>query len=711
VRVIPTNPEQPRSDDFWVSAAGPLANILFGTILLAAVVRADWPFYEQTWRLFAFTASFCFIAAITNMLPFLIEEGGYSDGAQMLQLLTNSPLYDLRRTMNSLASTQVSPRRYRDLDIASIESAASRYPQEFAGLNLQLCAANYYLDSDRLPEARTALAAAESIYNNNSIDLPGRIHPAFVFGEAYLNRDAAAARLWWDRMGAKDPEPCKVDYWLAKAALLWIEGNSNEAKEDWQMAYDDAQKLPESGSAEFDLSRCAMLRKELEQPSQTPVPKIAAKVAAVSAAKSFADRIAVSRPAPVAATPVEAAAPTAAVSFFDRIAPSRPIQVGAAIADAAPEPTMALSLAERIAQAAPVVEAAPITAVESAAVPSFFDRIAPSRPAPVVAPVADAAPKPVAAPTFAERIVPDLIAEPVSVVSTEPVGAPSFLDRIAVSRPTPVAAASTEVAPEPVVALSFFDRIAPSKLTSEVEAISVEAVEPVVAPSFFDRIVARPVPVPTNTAPEPVVYAFAESAAPFSYSDAATPIESSEPAVALSFFERIALARRASLAAAREAAATEPVEAESFAEGNDLPLHAAEMDAPAPVSDPIATPYFPETIAVPRPARIAAAASIEESTPILASAPVVDWTSIDTSDAVAESAPATDWSSVAAKDSIDESAPATDWLPMLATPAPALSEPTSGAVPLRPEPAENARFDPLKILRESASMHKTSQLV
>jgi membrane-associated protease RseP (regulator of RpoE activity) len=100
VRLAPSDAEQPLTRDFWVIAAGPLANLFCGSLALWVVLHGDWPLYQMTWRLLAFTASFCFIAAATNLLPFMTEDGGYSDGARILQLVTRSPLNDAHRIPN-----------------------------------------------------------------------------------------------------------------------------------------------------------------------------------------------------------------------------------------------------------------------------------------------------------------------------------------------------------------------------------------------------------------------------------------------------------------------------------------------------------------------------------------------------------------------------------------------------------------------------------
>jgi len=317
VRVVPTDAKQPRAHDLWMIAAGPLSNIFFGSVALYLLLCVHWPYYEQTWRLVAYTASFCYIAGITNLLPFMTEDGNYSDGARILQILTKSPLEEYHRTMDSLASTLVTERRYRDLDIEAIQRAAGQFPQEIRGVFLQLCASNYYLDSGRIGEARSALGSAEAIYNDNSIDLPGPLHTPFVIGHAYLNHNAAAARTWWERMEGKKFERNNIDYWLAQSALYWIEGDLKEAEAAWQKADAAAQKLPQFGSYEFDRMRCALLRKELDHPSTEPVVPVAP----------------VFRVASTPAAPVTPFAPFAPVF---RVAPDPAAQV-AQLVPAAPE--------------------------------------------------------------------------------------------------------------------------------------------------------------------------------------------------------------------------------------------------------------------------------------------------------------------------------------------------------------------------------------
>lgn len=266
VGAVSKDPDQPRWEEILMIAAGPLANLLIGVPAVYAVLHDDWPHYQQTWELVAFTGSFCLIAAILNFFPFMSEEGSYSDGARILQIVTKSPLEEYHRTMASIAATATTERRYRDLDVAAIQRAASLFPGEFRGLHLNLCVCHCYEDRSRFADASVALASAEAIYNNFSIDLPAPLHTVFVIGHAYLNRDAAAARLWWDRMEAKKNERRNVDYWLARTALLWIEGDAKGAEAAWFEADALAQALPKFGAYEFDRFRCFLLRQALNEP-------------------------------------------------------------------------------------------------------------------------------------------------------------------------------------------------------------------------------------------------------------------------------------------------------------------------------------------------------------------------------------------------------------------------------------------------------------
>jgi hypothetical protein len=270
VSVARTNPDLPRWQEICMIAAGPAANFCTAPLFLLATLHAPGARWQPVWYFLSFTASLSFIVPACNLLPFRMVTGCYSDGARILQLLTASPVVEYHQAMQRLQSTLVTPLRFRDLDPDAFLRVAGRYPTELTGLHLNLCAVGIFEDRGRIPEARAALAAAEAIYDHFPIDLPVPLHTVFITDHAYLNRDAAAARLWWDRMAAKKPKDLDFDYWLASAALHWIEGHQAEAEEAWQKANAKAQGLPHYGAYEFDRHLCALLRDELDMAALEP---------------------------------------------------------------------------------------------------------------------------------------------------------------------------------------------------------------------------------------------------------------------------------------------------------------------------------------------------------------------------------------------------------------------------------------------------------
>jgi hypothetical protein len=193
------------------------------------------------------------------------SEASYSDGGRIYHLLNGGPLADLYRVMNLVGATLVTPLRPRDYDIDAIQRAEISFTQGMHALLLRLFASSYYLDHRMIPQAAQAVAEAERIQQESALDLPAELCMAFVFRTAFLRRDAADARQWWERMEAKKPTHFGVDYWLAQSALCWIEGRKAEASIAWEKGNQLAQQLPPAGDYEFDRYRCALLHDCIEK--------------------------------------------------------------------------------------------------------------------------------------------------------------------------------------------------------------------------------------------------------------------------------------------------------------------------------------------------------------------------------------------------------------------------------------------------------------
>lgn len=262
--VVPTNPTQPRWQEICMIAAGPLANLITGLTATYAALVARGQWYEQYWWSLTLFSTLSLAVFLMNLIPFR-PEAAYSDGARIYQLIQGGPWADLHRAMSVVTSTSVTSLRPKDYDINAIQRAELSFTQGRHALLLRLFASSYFIDCGMISQARDAVAEAERIYEESASDVPAPLLTVFVFDTAYLRRDAVAARLWWDRMEAKKPTHFGPDYWLAKSALCWIEGNLDDAHEAWEKGIVLAQKLPAAGAYEFDRYRYALLHQCLEK--------------------------------------------------------------------------------------------------------------------------------------------------------------------------------------------------------------------------------------------------------------------------------------------------------------------------------------------------------------------------------------------------------------------------------------------------------------
>jgi predicted negative regulator of RcsB-dependent stress response len=284
--VVPSAPNQPSWHLLLMIAAGPLANLYTGLIAIGfawacSVSGGENLNYVYPLGLFA---AFNFVSCIVNMIP--IRTGSnYSDGAQIFQLLSGGAWADYHRAMAVVGSSLVTPLQPRDYHIDAIKNASRTIAKGQMGLLLRLFAHSHYVDSGQFDEAEQSLSQAEAVYKDSASGIPAELHTAFVFGSAVVRFDAAATRLWWDRMTAKNPKRKNCDYWRAQSAILWMEGNNSKAEEAWTTANAMAQRLPSAGAYEFDRTCCTLLRQAMDgKPLDTKAPPKPAPAEAVTAA-------------------------------------------------------------------------------------------------------------------------------------------------------------------------------------------------------------------------------------------------------------------------------------------------------------------------------------------------------------------------------------------------------------------------------------------
>ena len=256
--LVPINPKQAKWIDITMIAAGPLANLVTGLAFMALMLTAPGRPYQSAWELCGLCGVLSLSSVLVNLIPFR-PESIYSDGAQIYQLISGGPWADFRHAISVVLASAVTPLRPRDYDIAAIQRAESFFAHGYQAFVLRLIASSYYMDINDQLRARESLADAERIYAQSTVDLPEGTLLAVIFRVAFLRRDPIAARAWWERLEAKKPTHLGVDYWLARSALLWVEGNLVEAREAWEKGNVLAKELPAAGDYDFDRDRAAML--------------------------------------------------------------------------------------------------------------------------------------------------------------------------------------------------------------------------------------------------------------------------------------------------------------------------------------------------------------------------------------------------------------------------------------------------------------------
>ncbi len=274
--LVPTHLQNIRKRLVIMTAAGPAASLLTAVVATPLALSAAGHAWAPAWEFFAVLTTLSWMG-IFNLVP-VRPEDQYSDGAQIYQLLSNGPWADFHMAFSMVGSGLATPLRARDFDCGVLEKAAAFMPGGFRGMLLQLYLYMHHSDCGNVLESLRHFANAESIYPQIAAELKPDLHLEFVYVNAAVKHDAAAARLWWQRMEAKGKPRQNVDYWKASAALLWAEGSIAEAREACRKAEASARELPDAGGYNRDREEVAHLSAILENaevPPPLPIPQFA----------------------------------------------------------------------------------------------------------------------------------------------------------------------------------------------------------------------------------------------------------------------------------------------------------------------------------------------------------------------------------------------------------------------------------------------------
>lgn len=272
--VVPKDTAEFRRRKIVQVAAGPFASMSTGLLASAAILLAPGTPWAEEWRLLSYFATISLLTGIFNLLPFGIGSG-YSDGAKLYQLASGGLWCAYQQLLGVIYSIIVTPTRPRDFDIEAMRRAAGTVARGTNELFLHLSTYACLLDRGELDAAAEALARAELFCVESALDPPREWCSAFVFGNALLRHDAAAARRWWQKMESKSRRKPAGESWTALSALLWREGRLEEAREAWNQADAWVRRLPGSGFAVAERNALQLLRQALDE-AANPVSDLSA---------------------------------------------------------------------------------------------------------------------------------------------------------------------------------------------------------------------------------------------------------------------------------------------------------------------------------------------------------------------------------------------------------------------------------------------------
>ncbi len=257
--VVPQRVDDPPSREIAIVAAGPMVSLVTGAPATWVVFHAHAPYWQQHWFFIAMFGSISLLTAFVNCIP-LRTGGGYSDGARIFQLLRGGVWAEMHQAFRVAVATAITALRPRDYDLDAlhriIAARVASGPQQFL---LCLLAHSCCVDRGLTEQARLEMREAEKVYDSGDAGIPAALLLGLVVEEAVVARDPARARLWWDRMESKKPKRITADYWMAKSALSWVEGNRAEADAAWTKADEYLRTMPQTGTYAFDRDRLAEL--------------------------------------------------------------------------------------------------------------------------------------------------------------------------------------------------------------------------------------------------------------------------------------------------------------------------------------------------------------------------------------------------------------------------------------------------------------------
>ena len=227
------------------------------SVALLVALRHEPVFAPQVNATLALIGVWSLSVAAANLIPYRTGDA-YSDGAVVLQLLSDGALADLHLALARVAPVSLSPTRPRDYDIEAIQRAAGEVAQGAR----HFCSGSSPSATRSTRQARAGRRGAcecrVGVVCNRHPIFPPSCTPHLSLETrwcATMPRARASGGI-----GCRPETQASERRLLASpSALYWIEGNLDEARCAWEKSNSLAAQLPKAGAYDFSRDCCALL--------------------------------------------------------------------------------------------------------------------------------------------------------------------------------------------------------------------------------------------------------------------------------------------------------------------------------------------------------------------------------------------------------------------------------------------------------------------
>ena len=222
---------------------GPAASLLLGLSGVAMFFGAPRSPWQEWWLFFQFTGLLGLSTFVANLIPTRVGQY-YSDGARVYQFARGGGWSDQLLATSMAAISAHAETRPRDWNTDIMERAAAfeSAPLEYG--TALLLVYTMYADRRDMELAGPHYRKLKEVLSRMNPEMASPFAPSLAFHEAYHARNAAEARQWFERM----PRELDFNRKLVEAAVLWCEGEAEQAASAWAEAAALAKKLPRAGS-------------------------------------------------------------------------------------------------------------------------------------------------------------------------------------------------------------------------------------------------------------------------------------------------------------------------------------------------------------------------------------------------------------------------------------------------------------------------------